>query len=386
LNIFLTGSTGFLGGEILVNLAKRKEVKKIYCLIRAKTEDESLFRLKKIFTLHNDSFDEKQIIPIIGNLSDPNLSKELSQNKNLKDVNVIIHSAANTSFSPIYDEMVENVNILGLNKILEWAKSLKTLKTFQYIGTATICGEGVSNRVVYEDESPNLNSKHFVKYTYTKMMGEIAIHNSLPADKILIARPSIIMGDSRNWVPRSYVILWALATGNLMRLVPVNPDSNLDIVPVDYTANAIVELLFAKRNHSVYHISAGTATVTTPFKLTRSFEDAFTDRPPFKFVNIEMISQMKNWAKGRLQPKSTLYQYTEYLEYWDKVFSDKRSLRILFAGLEPYLKFIQLGQIFDNSRLLQDTNVGNPEPAHEYIKRSVKYLENIDVFEGALDP
>jgi hypothetical protein len=30
--------------------------------------------------------------------------------------------------------------------------------------------------------------------------------------------------------------------------------------------------------------------------------------------------------------------------------------------------------------------MGQPEPAHEYIKRSVKYLENIDVFEGALDP
>ncbi|MGD0711432.1 MAG: SDR family oxidoreductase [Bacteroidales bacterium] len=386
MNIFLTGSTGFLGGEILVNLSKRPEVKKVFCLIRAKSEDESLFRLKKIFALHKDNFDDKRIIPIIGDLTDPELTKVLSQNKNLRDINIVVHSAANTSFSPIYNEMVEKVNILGLEKVLQWAKNLKNLKTFEYIGTATICGEGVSNRIVFEDESPNLNSKHFVKYTYTKMLGEISIHNNLPENKILIARPSIIMGDTRTWVPRSYVILWALATGNLMRLVPVNPKANLDIVPVDYTARAIVELLFVKRNHSIYHISSGTECMTSPIKLTKTFENNFTDRPPFKFVNIEMIQQMKNWAKGRLQPNNTLFQYPEYLEYWERIFDDKGSLRILFAGLEPYLKFIELGQIFDNTRLLKDTNMGNPEPAHEYIKRSVKYLENIDVFEGALDP
>jgi len=79
MNIFLTGSTGFLGGEILVSLSKRKEVKKVFCLVRAKSEDESLFRLKKIFALHKDTFDEKKIIPIIGDLIDPELTKVFAE-------------------------------------------------------------------------------------------------------------------------------------------------------------------------------------------------------------------------------------------------------------------------------------------------------------------
>jgi hypothetical protein len=47
---------------------------------------------------------------------------------------------------------------------------------------------------------------------------------------------------------------------------------------------------------------------------------------------------------------------------------------------------MELGQVFDNSKLLSDTGMKQPLPAHEYIKNSVKYLEKIDVFEGAVDP
>ena len=285
MNIFITGSTGFLGGELLVNLSKRKEVDKIYCLIRAISESDAEARLEHVFELHNDLYDKNRIIPIVANLSDNHLSETLINNKNLKDINVIVHSAANTSFSKIYDDLVERVNIDGLNQILLWSKQLKNLKTFLYIGTATICGKDVKNKVILEDESPNLNANHLVKYTYTKMMGEINLRKHLQEEQILIARPSIIMGDSRSWIPRSPVILWALATGNVLRLVPVNPLSQLDIISVDYASNSIIELLFAKRNHNVYHVSSGVSSATSTLKMAEVISKYFDDRPPFKFVD-----------------------------------------------------------------------------------------------------
>ncbi|MBI5218055.1 MAG: SDR family oxidoreductase [Bacteroidia bacterium] len=386
MNIFITGATGFLGGELLVLLSKIKNADKIYCLIRADSADAAEYRLRKVFKLHNDYFDKEKIIPVLGNLGEGTLSDILINNKALNDINIIIHSAANTSFARIYDDLVEKVNILGLNEVIWWSKTLKKLETFVYVGTATITGKNALNRLVKEEESPNLKSIHFVKYTYTKMLGEIILRENLPEEKILIVRPSIIMGDTRPWVPRSYVILWALATMNLMRLVPVNPLSDLDIIPVDYASQAIIELLFKKRNHKTYHISSGIASISNTLKITNNICDYFHDRPGFKFVEKKMLSQMKNWSKSRLQPNSELFNYPEHLEYWDKAFADKSQLRILFGGLEPYLEFIELGQIFDNTRLLSDTGIGNPEPAHNYICRSIKYLEEIDVFEGALDP
>ena len=54
--------------------------------------------------------------------------------------------------------------------------------------------------------------------------------------------------------------------------------------------------------------------------------------------------------------------------------------------VSQYLEFAELGQIFDNTRLLNDTGFQSPEPAHSYLARSGKYLKNIDVFAGAVDP
>lgn len=386
MNILLTGATGFLGGELLIILSQRQDIDKIYCLIRAKNETDSYSRLEHVFELHGDYFDKNKVFPVIGNLADDNLSANLTDNENLKNINVIIHSAANTSFSKIYDNIVEKINIQGLNQIINWSKTLKNLQTFVYVGTATICGKKITNRIVFEDESPDINSEHFVKYSYTKMLGEIALKDNIPTNKLLIVRPSIIMGDSRDWLPRSNVILWALATFKLLRLLPVNPNVNLDIVPIDYVSKAIVELLFAKRKYNTYHITSGEKSFTNAQKVVNTLSEAFPDKPYFKFVNRDVISQMKLWSRNKLPEGCELNNYTEYLEYWNNIFNGNGKARILLVGLDTYFEFIELGQVFDNSRLLEDTTIGPPKPAHEYLKVSMKYLETIDVFEGALDP
>jgi nucleoside-diphosphate-sugar epimerase len=343
-------------------------------------------RLENVFELHNDKYDPERIIPVIGNLFDDNLTEVLNGFEALKDVDIIVHSAANTSFSRVNDDLVEKANIGGLTKILLWAKELDHLKTFLYIGTATICGKDVKDRVVYEDESPNIDATHLVKYTYTKMRGELLLKEHLKQEQILVARPSIIMGDSRPIIPRSPVILWAMATINHLRLIPVNEHAQLDIIPVDYAAEAIVALLFADRKYNVYHISSGEKGATTALKLSKTLEEYFDEMPPFNFINKSMLNQVKHWTRNRLAPESELYNYSNYLDYWHDTFQEKSKLRLLFTGLDPYLDFMELGHIFDNSRLLEDVGIVNSVPADEYIKSSMNFVEKIDVLEGAIDP
>jgi nucleoside-diphosphate-sugar epimerase len=386
MNIFLTGATGLVGGELLVTLSKRKEVGKIFCLLRAKTHDDALARLEDVFELHSDEFDPTRIIPVIGNLFDDNLTDVLKGHEELRETDIIVHSAANTSFSRVNDDLVEKANIGGLTKILLWAKELQHLKTFLYIGTATICGKDVKDRVVREDESPNIDATHLVKYTYTKMRGELLLREHLMQEQILVARPSIIMGDSRPIMPRSPVILWAMATINHLRLIPVNEHAQLDIIPVDYAAEAIVALLFANRKYNVYHISSGEKGATTALKLSKTLEEYFDEMPPFNFIDKSMLNQVKHWTRNRLAPESELYNYTRYLDYWHETFQEKSKLRLLFTGLDPYLDFMELGHVFDNSRLLEDVGIENSVPADEYIKNSMNFVEKIDVLEGAIDP
>lgn len=386
MNIFLTGATGLVGGELLVTLSKRSEVDKIYCLIRARNTDEANERLRQVFVLHNDKYDPERIIPFIGDLFDDNLTASLDADTALQSINVILHSAANTSFARVKDDLVEKANIGGLTKILLWAKKLPALNTFLYIGTATICGKDVKDRIVHEEESPNLEATHLVKYTYTKMKGEILINEHLRPEQILVARPSIIMGDSRPIMPRSPVILWAMATMNNLRLIPVNEHARLDIIPVNYAADAIVKLLFANRKHRVYHISAGDAGSTTALKLSKTLEAYFDELPPFNFVHKGLLNQVKHWTRDRLAPDSELYNHKAYLEMWDETFQDKSKLRLLFSGLDPYLDFMELGHVFDNTRLLEDTGIENSVPADIYMADSMSFVDKIDILEGAIDP
>ena len=385
MNIFLTGATGLLGGELLVELSKLKEVSKIFCLVRAKNNAEAKNRIATIFNLRNDFFDKNKVIPCIGDLLHDNLADLLSENKTLANVDTIIQAAANTSFSKIYNQLVEDTNIGGLYNIVNWAKKLPYLNNFVYVGTASICGSGVKNKIIYENEFPDKKTKHFVKYTYTKMQGEIIIQKELPVEKILIVRPSIIMGDSRHTTPRSPVILWALATLNALRLCPVNEKSKLDIIPNDYAAEAIIKLLFAKRKHQVYHISSGMNSHTTLEKLLVAIGPYYNDLPPFCFIPKSSIPQIKKWARGSIESHCELAKHSEYLKFWQSEFHKKQNLRIIFAGLEPYLEFIELNQVFDKTRLLQDTDIGTSAPAHEYVTNNIEYLKKIDLLEGAVN-
>jgi hypothetical protein len=98
------------------------------------------------------------------------------------------------------------------------------------------------------------------------------------------------------------------------------------------------------------------------------------------------LNQIKLWAKNKLPADAELHQHTEYLDYWHEVFEEKSQLRILFGGMDPYIEFINLGQVFDNKRLIEDTGIHYPEAVHEYIQRCIDHLGNIDIMEGALDP
>src|SRR4051812_4694470 len=139
-NVFLTGATGFLGGELLMELSKVSSIEKIVCLVRAENDAEAGKRLERAFALHGDYYDRNKVLPLAANLLDSRLSYELLGNPILHDINVVIHAAANTSFLPQKRTAVEATNVFGTRRLLDWALSLEKLHTFAYIGTATMVG------------------------------------------------------------------------------------------------------------------------------------------------------------------------------------------------------------------------------------------------------
>jgi thioester reductase-like protein len=384
--VFLTGATGFLGGELAVALSKIDSVEKIVCLVRAKDDCEAVDRLERVFALHEDLYDPRKVIAVRGSLTDEKLSVELARHPALADINLVIHSGANTSFLSQKYAAVAETNINGTQRIARWASGLKALETFAYIGTATIAGAGPEciGRTIFEDETPNLSAKHLVGYTQSKMLAEMEVRKALPEEKLAVIRPSILVGDSRCVVPRSFDIAWILVALRHLRMFFGNPDAACDIIPVDYAAQAIIKLLTGSRSHTTYHVSAGAGSTTC-----RTIIDAIgydgQGIPDLVYCPREHLDLLKKWLRTGKSPDPALARYSRHLEYIQYGIGRKKA-RMLLSGLDAYWQFIDLGQSFDNSRLLADTRIGLPEPAHNYLGRTVMYLGDLDPLEAAVNP
>jgi thioester reductase-like protein len=383
--IFLTGATGFLGGELAVALSKIDSVEKIYCLIRSKCDEDARVRLKDIFALHGDYYDPDKVQAVRGDLRDAELSAHLTGARMLADVDVVIHSAANTSFLSQKYPAVAETNINGTERLLSWATHLRHLKAFAYVGTASIVGAGpsVTGRTIHEDESPNPSASHLVGYTRSKMCAEMAVRAAIPAEKLIVFRPSILVGDSRCLIPRSFDIAWIIVAIRHLQMFFGNPDAACDVISVDYATKAIVTLLMNQdsRRYTTYHVSAGPAATTS----REVFEGIDYIPSDLKYCPKEHLALIKKWLRngGSLCP--SLRQYSRQLDHIRFDIGSKNA-RILLAGLEPYWRFIDLDQRFDNTRILEDAGIGLPEPAHVYLKRTAAFLNDIDPLKAAVNP
>lgn len=384
--VFLTGATGFLGGELAVALSKSSSVEKIVCLIRAKNNEEAAGRLQSVFAVHQDTYDRNKIVALAGDLMDERLPTVLARYPSMAETNLVVHAAANTSFLQQKNPVIEQTNLWGSQRIAAWASRLRALETFAYIGTATIVGAGkdVVGRMLNEDEAPNPLAKHLVGYTRSKMFGEMAVRAIIPSEKLLVIRPSILVGDTRGIVPRSFDIAWIIAALKHLRMSFGNPDAACDVIPVDYAANAILELLMGRRTHTTYHVSAG-RSATTCRQVFNSVGCNGSDRPPLVYLTRTHLELIKRWLRTNNAPDPELSPYSRHLEYVrDQI--GKRRARLLLSGLEMYWRFIDLDQRFDNARLLGDTRIGISEPAHDYLKRTAVYLDHIDPLQAAVNP
>ncbi|EPS58114.1 hypothetical protein M569_16703, partial [Genlisea aurea] len=112
--VFLvTGATGFLGKVLIEKILRASpEVYKIYILIKAPNRETAANRLQneiintqlfdKLKEIHGNSFQafiSEKLVPIVGNVCESNLGLDEDEAASMAtEVDVIINSAANTSF------------------------------------------------------------------------------------------------------------------------------------------------------------------------------------------------------------------------------------------------------------------------------------------------
>jgi nucleoside-diphosphate-sugar epimerase len=247
----LTGATGFVGGELLSRLLARGE--DVVAVVR-RPEDAARLRAAGAR-------------PVVRDLTDPRL--------HLPPADTIVHCAASVSFALPLDE-ARAINLDGTRAVIHHAARHDA--RLVHVSTAYVAGR---RRGVFREAPPDLGVDFRNTYEQTKAEAELLVHTS-GVDAVIL-RPSIVVGDSRTGRTSAFNVLYgplrAYARG-LVTAIPARRDARVDVVPVDYVADAIAHVateLGAMRG--TMHLVAG-RQATTVGELVRLAATTLDREPP----------------------------------------------------------------------------------------------------------
>lgn len=250
-SVFLTGATGNIGARILLNLLYDETVKEIYLLVRGKSEKDVENRIRQtIFKIAPEvkwyQVSEKVTV-YNGDITRFQLGLSNKHYLYLQNnADYIIHGAASTCFDNTLNHAYK-INLHGTINVVQFATRAYRygqLRRFGYISTAYV--NGCMNEVIYEDrlqESPQFENT----YEQSKYEAEKYVRSHIDTLPLCIFRPSIVVGDSITGRTVNYNVLYSplkMICSGLIDIIPGSPRAKLNVVPVDYVASSIQNIMF----------------------------------------------------------------------------------------------------------------------------------------------
>jgi dihydroflavonol-4-reductase len=177
MKVFITGSNGFLGSNLIRELLKRN-----YEIIAFVKYGES--------TKNIDGLDIKLRF---GDILDIN-----SLIKSMLGCEIVIHTAASTSLWPYRSEFQKQINIEGTKNVVAAAKNIN-IKKFIHIGTANSFGFGTKENPG-DETKPYTAGKYKLDYMDTKYKAQQYILNEVRENNFpaVIINPTFMFGPFGN--------------------------------------------------------------------------------------------------------------------------------------------------------------------------------------------
>jgi len=338
--VFLTGATGFLGMEVLARLLEAGD-RDVVALVRADDDAAAERRLDGVVSaLYNDPAPHRgRVRAVAGDLTRPGLGLRQSQRTALaEEVGSVLHCAASIAFDLPLEE-ARQINVEGTREVIGFAreaKALGRLDRFLHVSTAYVSG---THSGTFRERQLIAGQQFRNTYEQTKWEAEQIIagaHDLQPA----VARPSIVMGESDSgWTPAFNVLYWPLRafSRGLFDTVPALPEGRVDVVPVDYVADAIVHLL-DRSESGVFNLVAGREAPTVAELITLGAERFGIPAP-----RLVEPGEPTALADGEV-----------YVPYFDMqvVFDDARARAVLGpAGIRPPRLADYFGALIDYAEL-----------------------------------
>jgi thioester reductase-like protein len=346
--ILLTGSTGYIGAHIAANLLGQ-HAEPLNLLLRARDEQEGRERLWRSLQLHMDfrEFDEhlgSRVRIFLGDITGAHLGLSDEAYAGLvHSTDSVIHCAA--SLNRKSEKSCLNVNLRGTLEVVQLAKRAHEqhgLRRFSHISTVAVAGQR-ANEVVDEDAAIDWNRSDYDPYARTKKFCEHMVRELLLDVPRTIFRPSIVLGDSRRPETNQFEMVRAFVFLAGLPVLPFRPEDKIDIVPVDFVADAVAALhQKEKPAHAIYHLSSGRDSETFA-QLTYALAQAEGKRPPVFVPGLEgSSSKMVNALAGRggkIGGLATLLKvFLPYL-VWNTVFDNTRVVTEIGRKPAPFSQY-----------------------------------------------
>ena len=246
--ILITGATGFLGAEVIVELLAQTEAN-IHCLIRANSNEEAYTRLKDLFKCRDLIFDEGRLFTYAGDIQDTLLGLGQEQYSALSSlVDTVIHCAAQVNMLFDYSLLYEP-NVLGTKNVLNFSGN-KLQKTFWYTSTLSVfVAAQPLSKICLEDDTLKNTELVYGGYAQSKWVSERMVRNAKAfIPQTHIARFGLLTGklDTGKLPDNDLLTLFIRAIKTVkcipQKLAPLMMDST----PVDYAAKVMVAAFINK--------------------------------------------------------------------------------------------------------------------------------------------
>lgn len=251
LTVFLTGATGFLGAFVLKDLLSRR-VKKVICLVRAKTTEQALGRLRESGE-GRGVWDEEwvtsgKVEAVVGDLSEEDFGLDKSEwDRVAAESDAVLHNGAMVHWVYHYDKLrapnvLSTVTALRLcathhSKLFSFISSTSVLDTEAIVRQADEAVSAGGAGLLESDDLEGSRTGLGTGYGQSKWVAEKLIMEA--GKKGLsgwIVRPGYVMGDSQTAVTNTDDFIWRMVKGCLqLGLVP-DINNSVNLVPVDHVA------------------------------------------------------------------------------------------------------------------------------------------------------
>ncbi|MGH9735087.1 MAG: SDR family oxidoreductase [Candidatus Acidiferrales bacterium] len=346
--IFITGSTGYIGAHVTANLLA-DHPDPLNLLVRSRTAQEAQERLWRALQLHmkSEQFEDllrSRIHIFLGDITSAQFGLGDDEYARLvKTTDSVIHCAA--SLSRKSEKSCLNVNLRGTLEVIQLATRARDdhgVRRFSHVSTVAVAGRR-TNEVVQEDSSIDWSLSDYDPYARTKKFCEHMIRQLLAGIPLTIFRPSIVLGDSRRPETNQFDMVRAFVFLASLPVLPFRPGDKIDIVPVDFVADAIA-MLHQKPNpaHDTYHLSSGVDSEAFVV-LTDALAKTQGKRGPIFAPSLEgPSSKIVNALAGRAGKIGGLATLLKvFLPYliWNTVFDNSRAVAEMGRKPAPFSQY-----------------------------------------------